>query len=376
MTASGTFGLTVGGYGLKGGLDGWFDGVRAFNVEGRAKLSLPGPDAGGEAILSTVGAGACRTGAGPNVGFGYRWGAGVDGLTFAAGSCNLGEWRAQRGTRAARAAQAGALAVTVARGQQRLALQVRGEGGAPTVAVVAPGNRRIDPSAAPDGEVSDDRMLFVRDPDTRATYLIVDRPAAGRWRVEPLPGSVAVAGLSTARALPRIAVRARVTGGARRQLSYRFRGLEGRRVQLVEEARGAAQVLSARGRASGRLRFSPLPVGGRHSVVAVVLSRAGIPTGERLRVATFRSGSARPAAPRRVRVLKRGSTRRVTWRGSARLRYEVAVRISDGRRMLLLPRGSARSVTVPTVARGTVVRVTVRARDAAGRMSRPVRAKG
>ncbi|MDW5595052.1 hypothetical protein VSS74_11925 [Conexibacter stalactiti] len=386
VTMSGRFGLTVGGYGLKGGLDGWVDGVRSFNVEGRANLSLPGPDAGGEAILSSVGAGACRTGAGPNVGFGYRWGRGVDGLTFAAGSCSLGEWRAQRGARAAaagsggapgaEAAQAGALAVTVARGQKRLALQIRGSGGAPTVAIVAPGNRRIDPSPAPDGEVSDARTLFVRDPDTRATYLIVDRPAAGRWRVETLPGSVAVAGLSTARTLPRIAVRARVSGGQRPQLSFRLRGLDGRRVQLVEQARGAAQVLPSRGRASGRLRFTPLPVGGRHSVTAVVLSRAGIPTGEKLRVATFRTGSARPAAPRSVRVLKRGSTRRVTWRGPARLRYEVAVRTSDGRRMLLLPRGRARAVTIPTVARRTVVRVTVRARDAAGRASRPVRAKG
>ncbi|MDO8188335.1 hypothetical protein Q5424_10140 [Conexibacter sp. JD483] len=374
VTAKGSFGLTVGGYGLKGGLDGWFDGVRAFNVEGRAQLSLPGPDASGEAILSSVGAGACRTGPGPDVGFGYRWGKGVDGLTFAAGSCSLGEWRAQRGARAA--AAAGGHAVTVARGQKRLALQIRGAGGAPTVAIVAPGNRRIDPSAAPDGEVSDARTLFVRDPDTRATYLIVDRPAAGRWRVETLPGSVGVAGLSTARALPRVAVRARVSGRARRLLSFRFRGLAGRRVQLVERARGAAQVLPARGRASGSVRFTPLPAGGRHTVTAVMLSRAGVPTGERLRVATFRSGSARPPAPRRVRVLKRGSTRRVTWRGPARLRYEVAVRISDGRRMLLLPRGRARVVTVPTVARRTVVRVTVRARDAAGRASRPVRAKG
>jgi hypothetical protein len=389
VTMKGRFGLTVGGYGLKGGLDGWVDGVRSFNVEGRANLSLPGPDAGGEAILSSVGAGACRTGAGPNVGFGYRWGEGVDGITFAAGSCSLGEWRALRGARAAaaagggagdapgaEAAQSGALAVTVARGQKRLALQVRGAGGAPTVAIVAPGNRRIDPSAAPDGEVVDDRMLFVRDPDTRATYLIVDRPAAGRWRVEPLPGSVAVAGLSTARALPEIAVRARVSGGARRQLSFRFRGLEGRRVQLVEQARGSARVLRSGGAASGRLRFAPLPVGGSHRITAVVLSRAGIPTGEKLRVATFRVRSGRPAAPRRVRVLERGSTRRITWRGPARLRYEVAVRTSDGRRMLLLPRGRARAVTVPTVARRTVVRVTVRARDAAGRTSRAVRAKG
>ncbi len=207
VTAAGTFALKVGGYGLDGGLDGWFDGARAFEVEGRARLSLPGPDGAGDAILSSTGVGACRHGVGPDVGFGYRWGAGLSGITFAAGSCSLGAWRAERATAAgasgtARAA-AGPLSVAVPRGRRQLALQIAGEGAAPAVAVVAPDGRRIEPTAAPGGEFADATTLLVQDPDTRATYLVVDRPRAGRWRVEPLPGSAPVAALRTALPLPR-----------------------------------------------------------------------------------------------------------------------------------------------------------------------------
>lgn len=375
VSAEGTFELTVGGYGIRGAMGGWFDGDRAFNVEGTARISLPGPDEGGDAVFSSRGAGACRRGFGPDVGFGYEWGKGLGGITFAAGRCSLGAWRAQS-TSTARAAQAGAHVVRVRRGTRQLAVQLAGAGGPPAVAAIEPGGRRIEiPAGA--AEHVDETTLLAADPDTSATYLIVDRPKPGRWRLEPLPGGAPVSAVRTAAPLPRVRVRTRVGGrGATRVLRYRASGLSGRRLQIVDVAGATRKVVVARGGPRGRTRFAPALGAGRHRLVAVVLGPDGVPSGETLTVGRFRAGGGRPAAPRRVRVVRRGTARRVTWRGPKGLRYEVAVRASDGRRLLLVPRGRARSVTVGIVPRGVRVRATVVARDALGRASRPARARG
>ncbi len=80
-------------------------------------------------------------------------------------------------------------------------------------------------------------------------------------------------------------------------------------------AAGRSSVRAAR----DRVRFAPLPAGGRHRVVALVLGANGTPTGARMTGATFTRGRGRPAAPRRVRIARSGSTRvatrRVTRRG-------------------------------------------------------------
>jgi hypothetical protein len=375
VSAKGEAEFGVGDYGLSGEMEGWFDGQREFNVEGSAELKLPGVTGSGDAILSSRGIGACRRGDGPDVGFGYTWGKGAGGVSLAAGSCSLGTWRAVRGA-AARAAQAGGGTVSVKRGLRQLAVQVTGAGGAPTVAVTAPDGRRIDPLPAGQA-VLDATTYFAADPTTSATYLIVDRPAAGRWRIEPLEGSVPVTGVRTAAPLPTVTA----SGSVRRRgdshvLTYRVRGLEGRRVQLVDTAGPTHKALRTIDDGRGRVRFAPAARGGAHRIIGRVLSAAGLPTGRTVRVASFRARATGPGAPRRVRVRVRGTSRLVTWRGPASLRYEVDVRTGDGRRLLLLPQGRSRSVTVGMVPRGVRVRATVRGRDASGRAGRAVTARG
>ena len=372
VDVEGKFKFKVAGYGLDGKLTGWFDGLRAFNVEGGAELSIPGPNGSGDAVLSARGVGACRHGFGPDVGFGYTWGKGLGGVSFVGGSCSLGGWREER---SASAAQTGPVRVPVRRGLRQLAVRLNGAGGPPAVVVTAPDGRQIASVPTPDGVV-DARTLLVQDPDTSATYLIVDAPARGRWTIAPQAGP-AIAAVATAAPLPRVRVRARVHGGGtRKTLDYRASGLAGRRLQLVDTARGAHKVIRTTGRARGRVRFTPLPRSGRHRIRAIVLGAQDIPAGITRQVATYRARPSGPPRARGVKVRRRGSTQVVSWRGPRQLRYEVDVRVTDGRRLRLIAPAGRRSVRVGIVPRGVKVRATVRGRDATGRASRAARARG
>ena len=62
----------------------------------------------------------------------------------------------------------------------------------------------------------------------------------------------------------------------------------------------------------------------------------------------------RPAAPRRLRLKRQGSKLVLSWARAAGLaRYRLTVKLTDGRVLLLLPRGTATSATVSGVARPT-----------------------
>jgi hypothetical protein len=369
VEASGNLNLTVKDYGFTGSLAGWVDGTRGFNLEGSAKIAVPGPDGTGDAVISTRGAGACRTGLGPDVGFGYTWGRGLGGISFVGSGCSLGQWREK-----ARGAQVGgARTVAVPRGLRQLAVQLVGAGGPPRVAVIAPGGRRIEPSADPEGTVLDAKTFYVMDADTGSTYLVVDDPAPGTWRFETLAGGPVVASLRTAAPLPSLRVRGRVSGrGARRVLRYSLTGLAGRTVEFYD---GRRRIGTAR-RARGRLRFSPAPGSAPRRVIRAVVLNGGIPTGRSRTVARYRA-ITRPPKPAGVRVSKSGLADRVVrWRGSTELRYEVTARLTDGRRIRRIAPGGQRQVRIGLVPRGVRMRVSVVARDAAGIANAPAAARG
>jgi hypothetical protein len=265
-------------YGLRGRVEGWLEGGEpapsegggggswgdgAALLQGRVRMSMPGVDVGSaEAVLSTQGVAACRRGVGPDVGFGATWGGDVDVM---AKSCGLGPWAPDRPS--ASAAQATPLQVRVGRGERVLALRVAGTGGAPVVTVTGPRGVRVDTLAPPADAV------VVRDDERSATYVALDRPARGTYTITPAAGSPPVAGLSSARALPRVRVRARVRGhGKRRVLRYRIHDRAGARVHFVEQGDGVRRVIGTAARRRGTVRFRPAKgPAGRRRIVAVVV---------------------------------------------------------------------------------------------------------
>ena len=76
----------------------------------------------------------------------------------------------------------------------------------------------------------------------------------------------------------------------------------------------------------------------------------------------------RPGRPARLRITERRGVLSVRWgRATGAASYEVRVVLSDGRRLLFLPKRTTRQLTVPDVGAGTRASVTVRGLSATGR---------
>jgi len=377
-SARGGVSLGLPGVSVNGSLDAFVDmRSKLFGGDVRGSVCIVGVcPAKGEAVVSSKGIGACVTQL-VDYGFGYRWGAPVTSVDVMFGSCDLGPYRVTAPAGAARSgAQAAAGgAVTVARGTPLLSLRVTGEGGAPSVVLVAPSGERIVPS----GEATAGQPAYARQvAELGATFVAVRRPAAGTWRIEADPAGPAIGEVARAATLPAPRVSGAVGGrGRARTLRYRATRGNGLTTTFVERWSGGQRTIgSARG-ATGTLRFAPAPgPAGRRDVVALV-ARDGVP---RLERTVARYSAPPPARPGRVRGLKvkhgaRAAT--VRWRGVAGARtYAVRVEVADGRRQLRLLGPRARSLTVAGVGRRERVTVVVTARDAAGRTGAPARARG
>lgn len=385
-SARGEVSLGLPGVSVRGGLDAFADlRSRSFGGDVRGEVCIAGIcPARGEAVLSSRGIGACVTQI-VDYGFGYRWGAPITSVDVMFGSCDLAPYRVTAPAGAARASGDGAGrpgaraaadgSVTVSGGTPLLSLKVTGAGGAPSVVLVAPSGERIVPSAeATAGQPAYARAVG----ELSATYVAVQRPATGTWRVEADPAGPAIAEIAQAANLPAPRASGSVGGRSRaRTLRYRVTTGNGLTTTFVERWSGGQRTLgSARGKA-GTLRFAPAPgPAGRREVVALV-ARDGVPRLERT-VATYAAPPpARPAKVRGLRVAHGARAATIRWRGATGARtYAVRVETADGRRQLRVLGAKARSLKVAAIGRRERVTVVVTARDAAGRSGPAARVKG
>jgi hypothetical protein len=196
--------------------------------------------------------------------------------------------------------------------------------------------------------------LVVQDPATATTWVILHRPAAGRWTVTPRAGSV-LAGVDVADPLPPVRLAVRVTGhGGRRTLSWRMPALPGHTLTLTElGTKTPARTLVRTSRARGRIAFATKGAAGPRRIVATV-SHAGLPRTTRV-VARFRS----PAPPRLRRVTtirRRGAT--LSWKAQAGAdTYAVAVTPPGGTTITASVR--APRLKLPKAARRGPLAVTI-----------------
>jgi hypothetical protein len=355
------------GVGFEGQIIGWVDGASAFNFQGSGSVRAGPFSVTGEGVISSAGIAACRSGWGPRVGFGYAW-SGNNTRIFAS-SCNIGPWVVQR---AARAAQAPPTfrSFGVGRSQRVAVFSVVGTSLPPKVVLTGPGGRVL--AVTPDdpaGGVDDGRVLLFQNPEDRTTYIAVDRPAAGLYRLSLAPGSHPAERFRVARALSRPAVRGRVAGkGRRRALRYRFTRARGRSVVFYEQGRDTRKRLRQTRRPKGTIRFR-VPDGraGRRDIVAVV-RQSGLTQSAGV-IARYKAPPARrPGRPGNLRGRVRRGKLVVRW-GRARraASYEVRVRVSDGRSVLFLPKNGKRTVRLQGLRRGHRARVTVRGLTPTGR---------
>jgi hypothetical protein len=217
--------------------------------------------------------------------------------------------------------------------------------------------------------VRTDRVLGVRIEGEDRTVVLVGKPRAGTWTVQPAADSVPIARLQRAGALAPARVRGQVGGtGASRVLRYDIPHVPGQVVDLIEEGvQGGQRLRTVRSGGKGTVRFTTAEAQGTHRAIVAQVQQDGLPRA-RLVVARFVAPSPQVGRPGRVGVRRAGRRAVITW-GTAlgAQTYEIVVTGTDGRRVLLAaPRGT-RSVSVPAPGRGERLIATVRGLSPTGR---------
>jgi hypothetical protein len=364
MSALATF--SRAGVGFDGSLQGWVDGANAFDFQGNGSVGVGRFRNGGDAVVSSSGVAACRHGFGPDVGFGYGWNTGLPHVF--ASSCNVGNWVVASSTRQAGAPTFASFAI--GGGQPAAVFSVVGTLAPPKAILTGPDGATV--AVTPDdpaGGTDDGKVLLFQNPADLTTYIAVKDPAGGLYRMSLKPGSPPASVFRSAQSLTAPRVRARVDGdGRRRALRWTFTPVPGRSVVFYEQGRDTRRRLAATTHRRGRLGFT-VPDGraGRREIVAMV-RQDGLTQSAGVVAHYTAPPPRRPGRPGSVRITSRRGVLGARWgRASGAASYEVRVVLSDGRRLLFLPKQSTRRVTVRNVPAGARASVTVRGLSATGR---------
>jgi len=263
-------------------------------------------------------------------------------------NCNVSQWRLlPPGAGFARSHVGGArvAAFAVPAAEKMLIVGIQGQGGAPQVLLKGPGGKRVQASL--DGISTDNGALVVRQPATGQTLIEVPTGAAGTWSVQSLPGSPAVKFVETAHPLSPPRIKVSVSGhGARRVLRYRVTAQPGLSVGFLEGVdRGARPIGAARG-TSGVIAFTPALGSTTPRTIIARIRRNGLAAPD-IVVGRYSPGVIRAGRASHIAVRRTRAGWRITWTpGSLATEQLLTVRFIDGAQVLLLAKGSQRSLTL------------------------------
>ncbi|MCB0873695.1 MAG: hypothetical protein KDC36_09990 [Thermoleophilia bacterium] len=227
---------------------------------------------------------------------------------------------------------------------------------------------------APDGSATTPDATFV-DSRSKARYLAVAQPAAGRWTVRTNAGSALITELSVSReAVPPTVAGVRVSGrGRTRTLAYRTGFARDQAVRFLERGAAGTRVLMTARQGSHRRRFTPGPgPGGRRRIVAQLIQNDLVR--EERTVATYVAPQP-PALGRaaKLRIRRSGSSAVISWTPGANASAQrLLVRVPGGPVISRLLAARARRATIPGI-RGRSVTVSVTAIGRDGRRGKTVR---
>ncbi len=303
-------------------------------------------------------------------GFGHRWSE--KAVHLFGSSCDLGSYSASR------AQAARALAFSVPRGSQALAVDVVGATAPPQIVLHGPGGRTISSPAGGGSSQSPGNWALVENPSDNSTSVLFIRPAAGTWTVSAAPGATSLpVALSTAPVVAPAAVTAVVQalGHGRDALALAYALPEGASLTIVERGAGVERTLASavHGRSCpgpnrpggehllcARIDFVPAPgPGGRRSLIALV-NRNGIPVSQQT-IATFTAPTPPvPTTPRGLRMGRAGTSVSVAWTASRNAAFQtLSVVLGSGRSFGLQPGARCSSVRLNGVAAGVSVSVAL-----------------
>jgi PKD repeat protein len=244
---------------------------------------------------------------------------------------------------------------TLASGGLGQELRITSSTGTPVVTLVGPGGQTYT-TPATSGQLAmvGGQFMSAIGPAPHQVLVLLRKPKAGIWRLQPAPGSPPVAKLEVSEDVAPAAVTVHVSRrhGHRWGLAYKVSHyLPGTKVRFVERGRDSTHVLGLAGKAKGALTFTPQEGLSRgRTVYAYLLNSEGAVVRE-LTVGRFTAPPAfEPGRARKVKIVRRGASAAVTWSAVPGVRaYRVRVRGSDGRLQSFFRKASRRSVSISNV---------------------------
>jgi hypothetical protein len=315
------------------------------------------PDIGSASgAVSSRGAELCGSIAGLDLGGYVLWSPFSVGLFF---DCSEGFSKVSIAQDAAVAAGGAAASFTIARGQPRVTVEVRGSGGPPRLTLTAPdGRRSVDPGV--NHLAGGDSVDFIEAPKLATTFVVIRHPRAGHYTLASSGAPIVSATVHNTGAAVSIAAHVSGAGGGGvRTLHYRIRNLlPGTRVTFAGIRPN--HVLGVARGASGSLRFRPAAgPAGRRTIVAE-LERSGLPM-RTLVVGSYTASAPPPLPAVRALTLRfdHGSVV-IRWRRAAgAVRYRVLVRTGGAAGVVRSVSGRASGLRVTGLGSPAVISVTV-----------------
>ena len=383
--------------GLSGSIDGGIaldDGD--FFARGKVAVTVLNYDvASVEAIVGSVGIGACaklellpiplppfvpKPPTRINAGAKYRW---DDGLTLYPGNCNIGDLVPARfdGLQKAGNETQQAATIEVKPGTPVQTFVGRGADEAPGFALVGPGGERYETPEPEQGVASlADNVIALSDDQLRQASVTVEKPAAGTWKLEPLPDSAALTGAEGAAGgpAPKVSASVKRVRGRIFRLKYSAKLPAGAKLAFLEQGgERIGKVLRRSGKGTIRFRAAD-GAAGRRKIFARVESEAGPLAGPV--VAAFQApGPVKPGRPRQVSLRRsqgKNPSLRVSWRPASNAdHYVVRAVLRDGRRLERSVPRRRLSMKVPAVPGFDTATVTVYGVAKNGRVGKGAKAK-
>jgi hypothetical protein len=199
------------------------------------------------------------------------------------------------------------------------------------------------------------------EPVDHTLYFGIFHPKPGIYTVTPTADSPPVGHLLGATPLPDPHIRVKIKArGHRLRLVYSMRPSPGLRVQFVERGADVGHVIASVTKSHGSIRFVPQDGSARSRRIEAEVTDSGLPQ-QAITVARFKAPRpTRPGRPGPIRIVRRHNTAVITWAPASGVSaYDVAIRVSDGRRDLYIRSASRRKVVVLSVFPEMSLRVSV-----------------
>jgi hypothetical protein len=198
---------------------------------------------------------------------------------------------------------------------------------------------------------------------TDITEIVIEKPAGGRWTVEPAADSSRLVEAIQADGTRPVTATAKISGsGHDRILQYTVKGLPaGSRVDFAEAGNGGGGrigIVKADGR--GTIKFHPAGgAPGKREIQGVVYAADGF-LSSRLTLGTYTAPAPqRPAKAKKLTVKRSGKRLVLRWKGDrAAYKQQVDIKSSGGLNMTRIVRRSTTAIALPAAGTKLVIAIT------------------